>query len=286
MNNKIDFAALVTATKCNPNGTFEENRPRQDANGHGEMSKECISRKIRNRLQDMGERILVQAAERADDSARSIHDRAMKCPDFAAAQKAGDKAAAYQAACQEWFDVRAFGQVFALKNNKFDPDAPVSFGVNGPVSIQPAETVDPVDITTMTITKSVNGDTTEGDVRSADTVGSKSRVEFGLYVIRGSINCSLADKTGLSDEDAEKILKAVETLFENDESAARPAGSMEVRKMIIWRHSSKSGNYGPGKVQRSLHIEKKEGVEIPSKYEDYDITIDKLEGLTVEEIDN
>ena len=35
-------------------------------------------------------------------------------------------------ACNEWFDVRAFGQVFAFKG------IPVSFGVRGPVSIHQA----------------------------------------------------------------------------------------------------------------------------------------------------
>lgn len=58
----------------------------------------------------------------------------------------------------------------------------------------------------------------------------KHRVDFGLYVTYGSINCQLAEKTGFTSDDAELIKKALHTLFENDVSSARPDGSMEVWK--------------------------------------------------------
>ena len=82
----------------------------------------------------------------------------------------------------------------------------------------------------MQITKSVNGES--GDKKSSDTMGTKHRVDFGIYVFKGSINCQLAEKTGFSEEDAEVIKEALRTLFENDCSAARPDGSMEVLKMF------------------------------------------------------
>lgn len=57
--NKIDFAVLFTVEKANPNGDpLDGNRPRVDVDGYGEMSDVCIKRKIRNRLQDMGEKSL------------------------------------------------------------------------------------------------------------------------------------------------------------------------------------------------------------------------------------
>ena len=60
--NKIDFAVLVTVNKANPNGDpLNGNRPREDFDGRGEISDVCIKRKIRNRLQDMGEEIFVQS---------------------------------------------------------------------------------------------------------------------------------------------------------------------------------------------------------------------------------
>ena len=63
--NKVDFAVIVTVNKANPNGDpLNGNRPREDFNGFGEISDVCIKRKIRNRLQDMGERIFVQSSDR------------------------------------------------------------------------------------------------------------------------------------------------------------------------------------------------------------------------------
>ena len=197
LSNKIDFAVVMTVRKANPNGDpLNGNRPREDFDGFGEISDVCIKRKLRNRLQDMGERIFVQSSDRCDDGAKSLHDRASNTESLKKAGKDSVKFAA--AACAEWIDVRAFGQVFAFKGDS------VSIGVRGPVSIRTAETITPIDISTMQITKSVNGETK--DTKASDTMGSKNRVEFGLYVCYGSINPQLAEKTGFSEEDAQKII--------------------------------------------------------------------------------
>lgn len=274
--NKIDFAVLVSVTKANPNGDpLNGNRPREDFDGYGEISDVCIKRKIRNRLQDMGENIFVQSEERCDDGKKSLSDRASSHEGLKAAQKSKNRDEYARVACDTWIDVRTFGQVFAFKSDN------VSVGVRGPVSIQTAVSVDPIDISLMQITKSVNSKTTDGK-KSTDTMGSKSRVEFGLYVIRGSINHQLATKTGFSEEDADKILEALKTLFENDASAARPDGSMEVHKVYWWKHNCEMGQYSSAKVQRSLVIKKKENVDVPHKFDDYDIELLELAGLTPE----
>lgn len=158
----------------------------------------------------------------------------------------------------------------------------VSIGVRGPVSIRTAETITPIDISTMQITKSVNGETK--DTKASDTMGSKNRVEFGLYVCYGSINPQLAEKTGFSEEDAQKIKAALTTLFENDASSARPEGSMEVRNVFWWKHNCKAGQYSSAKVHRSLIISLKDGIDQPRSYDDYDIQIVPLEGLVPEEL--
>ena len=111
----------------------------------------------------------------------------------------------------------------------------------------------------------------------------KHMVEFGLYVIKGSINCQLAEKTGFTEEDAEKIKEALKTLFENDSSAARPDGSMEVKRVYWWKHNCKIGQYSSHKVHNSIEIKKKEGVRNPRKIEDYEIICHELPGLAVEE---
>lgn len=275
LQNKIDFSVIITAKNANPNGDpLNGNRPRENYDGFGEISDVCIKRKIRNRLQDMGERIFVQSDDRCDDGMKSLHDRAKACEALAKLSKAKDtdRDEFAKAACEEWIDVRSFGQVFAFKGD------PVSVGVRGPVSIQQAESVSPVDIISMQITKSVNGESGK-ESKASDTMGTKHKVDFAMYVFHGSINCQLAEKTGFSEEDAEKIKLALETLFENDCSSARPEGSMEVRRVYWYKHDSKTPKYSSARVHRLLNISLKEGVDRPRRFEDYNIELDTLEGL-------
>ena len=219
----------------------------------------------------------MQSDDRCDDGFKSLHDRAKGCETLAALSKAKntDRDEYAKAACAEWTDVRSFGQVFAFKGD------PVSVGVRGPVSIQMAESISPVDIVSMQITKSVNGESGK-ESKASDTMGSKHRVDFGLYVFHGSINVQLAEKTGFTEEDAEKIHEALETLFENDCSSARPEGSMEVRRVYWYRHDSKTPKNSLAKVHRLLKVILKEGIDRPRCFEDYDITLGTIDGLTPE----
>jgi CRISPR-associated protein Csd2 len=277
LQNKIDFVVLVKVTNANPNGDpLNGNRPRTNYAGNGEISDVCIKRKIRNRFQDMGERLFVQSFDRSDDGYTSLSERASKT---ITSYKSSDDYA--KQACEKWIDVRSFGQVFAFKSA--DKKDGVSVGVRGPVSIHQAVSCSPVDINSMQITKSVNSEPAEK--KSSDTMGTKHFVEFGLYKIKGSVNVQLAEKTGFSEADAEKLKEALRTLFINDASSARPDGSMEVVKVFWWRHNNKIGQYSAAKVHDSVKISLKEGVEIPESLNDYDIILNSLPDLEPEIIE-
>ena len=153
-------------------------------------------------------------------------------------------------------------------------------GVRGPVSIHQALSVGPIDINSMQITKSVSGES--GDKKGSDTMGTKHMVDFGLYVIKGSINVQLAEKTGFSEEDAEKIKECLRTLFINDASSARPDGSMEVVKVYWWKHNNEIGQYSSAKVHKSLVISLKDDVAFPTSIDDFVIQVNPLEGLEPE----
>lgn len=282
LDHKIDFAVVLSVSKANPNGDpLNGNRPRQNYDGHGEISDVAIKRKIRNRLQDMGEAIFVQSNDRTVDGFKSLRDRAEGVEELQKLLKSKKNSSEEFAkiACEKWIDVRSFGQVFAFKGK--DKDSGVSVGVRGPVSIHTATSIDPIDITSMQITKSVNSE--PGKDKGSDTMGMKHRVEFGLYVFYGSINTQLAEKTGFTIEDADKIKKSLITLFENDASSARPEGSMEVNKVFWWEHNTKLGQYSSAKVHRSLNIKKK--VEEPKSFDDYTLNLKELDGLRVEILD-
>lgn len=277
LNHKIDFALVLSVRHANPNGDpLNGNRPRETYEGYGEISDVCLKRKIRNRVMDLGAPVFVQSNDRCIDGCKSLKDRADSIP---ALKKEKDADVYAKVACQTWLDVRSFGQVFAFKNGG-EADG-VSIGVRGPVSIHPAFSVDPVEISSLQITKSVNG--VSGAKKSSDTMGMKHRVDFGIYTTFGSINCQLAEKTGFTQEDADLIKQALLTLFENDTSSARPDGSMEVIRLYWWEHNCKSGQYSSAKVHRCLHV--KSTCETPHSAEDYEITCDELDGLTPEVYD-
>ena len=279
LENKIDFVVLVSVKNANPNGDpLNGNRPRTTYTGNGEISDVCIKRKIRNRLQDMNEKIFVQSNDRCDDGFGSLSERASKT-----IKEYSDRDDYAKQACQIWTDVRTFGQVFAFKNADKNKGGGVSVGVRGPVSIHQAISISPVDVNSMQITKSVNSE--PSDKKSSDTMGTKHLVEFGLYEIKGAINVQLAEKTGFSGEDAEKIKECLRTLFVNDSSSARPDGSMEVLKVYWWKHNSQMGQYSSAKVHQSLQVTLKMGVTIPSCVDDYEIQLIPMEGLEPEEIE-
>lgn len=276
LQHKIDFVALLSVDRANANGDpLNGNRPRTDYNGFGEMSDVCIKRKLRNRMQDMGQKVFVQSADRCDDGFGSLSERAaatlkgVKDPDEYA-----------KTACETWLDVRTFGQVFAFKDNKG-----VSIGVRGPVSIHQAVSVSPVDVESMQITKSVNGEKSAKGQRTSDTMGMKHFVRFGVYLLKGSINVQLAEKTGFSQEDADIVKECLRTLFVNDASSARPEGSMEVQRLYWWEHNCKDGQYSSAKVHRSVKVTPKEGVQIPERFDDYNVELEPLPGLEAEIID-
>ena len=152
---------------------------------------------------------------------------------------------------------RSFGQVFAFKA---DIDG-VSVGVRGPVSIHQAVSVSPVEIRSIQITNSVNGE--PGEKKSSDTMGTKHFVRFGLYKVNGSINVQLAQKIGFTQEDAQMIKECLRTLFENDVSSTRPEGSMEVCQLYWWEHDCPSGQYSSAKVHHLVHVVPKAGVDLP-----------------------
>lgn len=275
LQNKIDFVAFVTAEMANPNGDpLNGNSPRTDYEGLGEISDVCLKRKIRNRMQDLGQKVFVQSAERSDDGCGSLSERASaslgKAKDFK------DSELYAQKACETWIDVRSFGQVFAFKDTKG-----MSVGVRGPVSIHQGVSVSPVTVEDMQITKSVNGEKSDKG-KASDTMGMKHFVRFGLYKIKGSINVQLAEKTGFTEEDADVIKECLRTLFVNDASSARPDGSMEVVKLYWFKHNCKDGQYSSAKVHRSVNAELINSDTFPSCVNDYKFTVEPLDGLEPE----
>ncbi|NLK28431.1 MAG: type I-C CRISPR-associated protein Cas7/Csd2 [Clostridiales bacterium] len=281
LENKIDFVMFFSVENANPNGDpLNGNMPRNDYDGYGEVSDVCIKRKIRNRLQDAGEKIFVQANDRIEDDLTSLEARF----DSIFRKDKDDDETVYSKSCELWIDVRSFGQVVTFQNR--------SIGIRGPVSVSMAKSLSPVNVISMQITRSTNGMKKEKGGRSSDTMGTKHYIDFGLYKVKGSINPYFAEKTGFTMEDALKIKEALRTLFVNDASSARPEGSMEVKKLYWFTHPGQLGVASSAKIHSIVDCDIKEGVIKPLSYNDYEIKIKddelsqyKEKGLRVEVIE-
>lgn len=274
--NKIDFIILFDALDANPNGDPDAgNLPRIDGEtGHGIVTDVCLKRKIRNFVQ------LTRAGESGFDIL--IKEKAVLNNEigaaFSALGKEADSDLAKKWMCQIFYDVRTFGAVLTTGKGAGQ--------VRGPVQLSFARSIDPVTQCEYAVTRCAV--TNEKDVNKERTIGRKFTIPYGLYLAKGCLNPYLADQTGFGEADLELLLQAIQNLFALDASAARPAGSMAVRKLILFRHNSKLGNAPAHKLYDSLHVAKKEGVEFPRNIADYDISLDRSaipDGVTVEEID-
>ena len=288
LTNKIDFMVTIDVENANPNGDpLGGNTPRMTADGLGLISDVAIKRKIRNRLQDIcqndnGYRIFVQANDRSDDGAKSLEERfnniIIEDVDLNDFKDTVNKT---------WLDVRSFGHVFTFApktvKDKGKKVSKLAIGVRGPVSISPATSVETLPVTAMQITRSTNSED-KGNDRDSSTMGMKYFVDRATYVIKGSISPNLAETTGFSKEDAKLIKEALRTLFENDQSAARPDGSITVRDVYWFEHSNKLGNVSSARIYKLLSYNPETkafnlDTEKLDVYKDKGLSLDIIEGF-------
>lgn len=284
--NKIDFVLIYDALDANPNGDPDAgNMPRVDVeSGHGLVTDVCLKRKIRNFVQltrdgQPGCDIYVREKAILNNQNERAY-QGIKKEAKNADQAVKDEARAWM--CQNFFDIRAFGAVMTTDVNCGQ--------VRGPVQLSFSRSVDPVfsaeyAVTRCAVTTVKEAESQKGDNR---TMGRKYTIPYAVYTTRGCVNPFLAAQTGFNESDWELLKESLVHLFDFDASAARPAGSMAVRKLIVFKHESQLGNAPAHKLYDAVKVVRKEGIDAPRSIEDYDIVIDKAAipaGVTVEEID-
>ena len=293
IKSRVDFVLVFSVDNANPNGDpGYDNRPRMDAyTGHGFITDVCLKRKIRNRVE-----MIKELADGYDIWVRSgtyLRDTVDKY--------GGDK----DKLCKQFFDIRAFGGVLTsdsesegeegqaeatekkTKVEKSKKGKSKVSQIRGPVSIQYAKSVAPIVVEDDEITRVCP---TKFDPKKPDKqteMGRKKRVPFAVYVAKGSVSARLAEGekgTGFSDPDLQLLKDAMKTLFLNDESTARPIGSMIMQKGVFFTHKDKDGDEAVHKTLDRLKVEftgKEESgvkVEKPEKARDmgcYEISLDK-----------
>ena len=271
LTNRYDFVILFDVENGNPNGDPDAgNAPRVDAeSGYGYITDVCLKRKIRNYVElvkegQPGYNILIKP----DRSLNAKFAAAYEAEGLKTKNKRKDldeekKARDYM--CRTYYDVRTFGAVMSTGDN------PCGI-VRGPVQINFARSISPVNIQDVTITRQAR--TTEERKETGDTeMGRKSVIPYALYRAEGYVSAALANKsTDLSEDDVELLWMAIINMFENDHSAAR--GKMCMRKLYVFKHDSVLGNC-PSHILFDKIDVKEIGNVIPRAFKNYEVTVDK-----------
>ena len=239
INNRYDFVMLFDVENGNPNGDPDAgNTPRVDAEtGSGYITDVCIKRKIRNYVElckegEPGFNILIKPDKALNTKFSAAYDT-LDLEHNQKGKNSEDVRKARDFMCKNYFDVRAFGAVMSTG------DDPCGI-VRGPVQINFARSLSPVNIQDVTITRQAR--TSENRMETGETeMGRKSIIPYALYRAEGYISASLANKvTGLTEDDLKLLWNAIINMFENDHSAAR--GKMCMRKLYVFKHESEIGN--------------------------------------------
>jgi CRISPR-associated protein Csd2 len=173
--------------------------------------------------------------------------------------------------CDNYYDVRTFGAVMSTGDNPCGT-------VRGPVQINFARSIDPIfaqelTITRQAITESKKFNETADKNGTMTEMGKKNIVPYAMYRCEGYVSALLAQKeTGFSEEDLQLLWNAIINMFEHDHSAAR--GKMCMRKLYIFKHDSALGNAPSSLLFDKISVNKKDGVQYPRSFGDYEISVD------------
>lgn len=278
IKNRYEFTILFDVENGNPNGDPDAgNMPRVDTDtGYGIVTDVCIKRKIRNYVDIVKKdaptyKIYVRNNEPLDKNRQwaysvsnvEVPKKNGKPSTDEPAKEEFKKVTGFM--CDNFYDIRAFGAVMTLTYNCGQ--------VRGPIQLGFGKSIDPIIPQSLTITSCTYAN--EGEKSS--TIGRKNIVPYGLYRMDGYVSPNLALKetggTGFTEEDLELLWQAIINMFEFDHSAAR--GKMSTRELFVFQHESEFGNCPAHKLFEAISVKKREDVDIPRSYGDYEIKIDK-----------
>lgn len=270
--NRYDFVYLFDAKDANPNGDPDAgNLPRIDPEtGDGLVTDVCLKRKIRNYVAIKHENkppyeiYFTQGAVLNETHKRAYKETGVeqvpkKLPgNTEKAKKLTDFM------CENFFDIRTFGAVMATEVNCGQ--------VRGPVQLSFARSIDPIVSLEHSITRSCV--TKIEDKEKERTMGRKYTVPYALYRAHGFINPFLAQQTKFNEQDLELLWESLLNAFQFDQSAARPAGSMAARKLVIFKHENAIGNVASHTLFERIGVKRVDNSKPARNYTDYNVEID------------
>jgi CRISPR-associated protein Csd2 len=274
MNHRYDFTYLFDVKDANPNGDPDAgNLPRTDPEtGHGLITDVCLKRKVRNYValtKDgqpnhdiyVKEKAILNHQHARAYTALNLDPKKAKQPEI-------DQTRTWM--CQNFYDIRTFGAVMTTGTDCGQ--------VRGPVQLAFSRSIDPIVSSEHTVTRCAITTEREAEKQDGDnhTMGRKFTVPYALYRCQGTVNPFLAQQTSFSEADLELFFTALEKGFDFDASAARPAGSMTARRLIIFKHATALGNAPAHKLFEAITIGRQDTDKPARSYTDYTVQIGKI----------
>lgn len=285
---RYDFVILVDVKNANPNGDPHAlNQPRQDMDtGKGLISDVAVKRWIREYFQN--DAIHSKDKEiyfrRGSYIAETIENGSKKATEDG--KKTDEEKR--QWFLNKYYDNRMFGSILNIvKGHNYGQ-------VKGAVQIGFGESIDPIQINQIGITRSCGQtpekkvapkkvvkkteefDTEDGDVEEtkalAQNMGSKYVVRYGLYKITGTISGNQSILNGVTEDDVNVFFEALQNMLMEQQSASK-GNSMTVQKVYVFKHVEG----GPRGCAQPVHLHRlidiKSVVDVPEKFEDYEIVV-------------
>lgn len=300
LKNRYEIVALVEARMCNPNGDPDMgNRPRIDLQtGRGIITDVAFKARMRNYVIDAcrgmaGMEVLMRSGASIN---MAIADAVLSVNGVTSLKKNENKKVldSTKYMCERYWDVRTFGAVLSTGLNAGQ--------VRGAVQVGMALSVDPIEPVTSSITRRcyTEGDfSTLAEYAKADavkpddkkrTMGDKSFVPYGLYVLHATVSANLAQKVGFTEEDFGLLLESIVQMY-NDDTSSSKMGMSVLTPIVVFKHVGVNAQ-NPAQLEKEallgcvpsyklfdlVSVHKKDDVEFPRSYQDYDVKL-QLSGI-------
>lgn len=269
---KHDALLLFDAIDSNPNGDPDNSgKPRTDLDtGQGITSDASLKRKVRDVVQfQVGEGVLdasrfgifIRRGVSLNNQLEEAYtELGQPIPKAAKEAKPEQISSANRYMREHFFDVRMFGAV--MSTGKAPADR-----TTGPVTVGIARSFDPVLPMDLAITRIAS--TKEEDRDNASQMGNKTVVPYGLYAVR--IHYQPTKDNLVDEKDLQVFWNALVNMFDLTRSAARP--DIATRGLYVFSHDNALGNAPARPLLERIRVTRKDDVEIPAKFDDYQITV-------------
>jgi CRISPR-associated protein Csd2 len=270
LTNTFDFSLLFDVINGNPNGDPDnDNMPRIMPNGYGLCTDTSIKYRVKTYINSLNK-----------DKAHILGIRGNSIPVkigeiLKTVKNVKDDSAVLAAACEEFFDVRAFGAVLNWKNSEKEKGYN---NCNGAVQVFDALSVHPINICSVgrTCAAIVDSNAKENS-KGQGSIGPRHFLQYGLFRANGVVKPFHAQRNGFTEDDLQLLWEGFERGFRMSASASK--GQMNLRGLVVFKHvgnGDAQALYGvcPDYVLQELVVAHPK-VESPVKFEDFDVFVKK-----------